>query len=213
LEHSQPLNPWDWIHATRQMDQVGWFEADPVNSRTLVEDAVVHGARSALDVGGGASRLVDHFLDLGLDRVAVLDISAAALEIARHRLGDRATEVEWLVGDVASTPDVGAFDVWHDRGAFHFLLDPAARAAYADLARRTIPVGGRAIIATFGDDGPERCSGMPVQRWEPERLAAALGPAFRLTDSQRHVHHTPAGVPQRFQYSVLERVEGVEAAV
>ncbi len=110
------------------------------------------------------------------------------------------------MGDLAVVDDVGTFDIWHDRAAFHFLLEPAAQQHYARLAERTVPIGGTAIIATFADDGPERCSGMPIVRYEPERLAQTMGDRFRLVDSRRYLHHTPAGVPQQFQYSILERV-------
>ena len=199
-------NPWDWIYATREMTGVGWYEPDPFNSRELVAPAIERGARSIIDVGGGASWLVDHLLDLELDRIAVLDISEAALTLARHRLGERAARVDWIVGDASDLDDVGTFDVWHDRAAFHFLLDPAARRRYADLARRTVPIGGTAIIATFADDGPERCSGMPVQRYEPDALVAELGDGFELRDSRRYLHHTPSGFPQQFQYSIVGRV-------
>lgn len=199
-------NPWDWIYATRAVDAVGWYEPDPSTSRRLVAEAVDAGARSIIDVGGGASSLVDHLLDLGLDRVAVLDVSEAGLAVARHRLGDRETAVEWVVGDVTDVSDVGRFDIWHDRAAFHFLLGDGARRRYVDLATRTVSIGGVAIVATFDQDGPERCSGMPIRRYEPEDIATEFGDGFRLTGSTRYLHHTPAGVPQRFQYSTLARV-------
>lgn len=205
-------NQWDWIYATRAVDAVGWYEPDPSTSRRLVAEAVDAGARSIIDVGGGASSLVDHLLDLGLDRIAVLDVSEAGLAVARHRLGDRAEAVEWVVGDVTEVSDVGRFDIWHDRAAFHFLLEDGARRRYVELATRTVSIGGVAIVATFDQDGPERCSGMPIRRYEPEDIATEFGDAFRPTGSTRHVHHTPAGVPQRFQYSTLTRVltrEGV----
>ena len=208
---AQPsTNSWDWIYATREMDGVGWFEPDPVVSRDLVNEAVAAGGRSIIDVGGGASWLADHLVTLSLDRTAVLDISEAALAISRHRLAERADRIEWIVGDMATLTDVGRFDIWHDRAAFHFLIEPEARHRYADLARRTLPIGGTAIVATFANDGPERCSGMPVQRYDPEELAATWGPGFRLTANRRHLHHTPAGVPQQFQYSTLERVESID---
>jgi Methyltransferase domain len=197
---------WEHLYATRRSDTVGWYEADPVVSRGLVDAAVTRGARSVIDIGGGASRLVDHLLDLDLDRIAVLDIAEAGLAVSRARLGARAERVEWIVADVTAPLDLGRFDVWHDRAVFHFVLDAAARRRYVGLAQRTIPPGGLAIMATFADDGPERCSGLPVCRYEPEALARECGPAFRLTSTIRHLHHTPAGVPQAFQYSTFERV-------
>lgn len=200
-----PSDKWDWIYATRAMNAVGWYEPEPVNSQELVAEAVAGGARSIIDVGGGASRLVDHLVGLDLDRIAVLDVSEAGLAVSRHRLGARADAVEWIVGDVVAVQDVGQFDIWHDRAAFHFLLDEPARQRYVRLAERTVRIGGVAIIATFADDGPERCSGMPVRRYDPAELAQACGQGFRLIGSRRYVHHTPAGVAQSFQYSTLER--------
>ena len=204
---SPPIaNPWDWIYATRALDAVGWYEPDPVTSRALVADAEARGARSIIDIGGGASRLVDHLVDLDLDRIAVLDISEAGLAVARHRLGPRAAAVNWIVGNVVELGLDERYDVWHDRACFHFLLDDAERRQYVALAERTVPIGGIAIVATFADDGPERCSGMPVRRYDPPELAAEFGAGFRLVASRRYLHHTPAGVLQSFQYSTLERV-------
>lgn len=211
-----PSDQWDWIYATRALNSVGWYEPEPINSQELVAEALARGGRSIIDVGGGASRLVDHLLDLGLDRIAVLDISEAGLAVSRHRLGPRADAIEWIVGDVVAVDEVGQFDIWHDRAAFHFLLNEAARRRYVRLAERTVRIGGVAIVATFADDGPERCSGMPVRRYDPAELAAAWGAGFRLIGSRRYVHHTPAGVAQSFQYSTLERVvssEGLDAHV
>jgi SAM-dependent methyltransferase len=196
---------WQRIHATRPSDQVGWFEPDPVTSRRLVAEAVEAGARSVIDIGGGASSLVDHLLGAGLERIAVVDIAGSAFDIARARLGERAHDVVWIVGDVTILDDVGTFDVWHDRAVFHFLLDPAARQRYVGLTERTVPAGGTAIMATFAPDGPERCSGLPVQRYSPEDLARECGPGWALTASQRHVHTTPLGVEQRYQYSTFRR--------
>jgi SAM-dependent methyltransferase len=197
---------WDEIYATRPVDTVGWFEADPVVSRRLVADAVRRGATSLIDVGGGASSRVDHALELGLERIAVVDIAQAALAVSQARLGSQAARVDWIVGDITTVPDVGRFDIWHDRAVFHFLLDDDARQRYVEAAARTVPVGGTAIVATFAADGPERCSGLPVRRYEPEALADECGPDFHLTGSVRHLHHTPGGFPQRFQYSTFERV-------
>jgi SAM-dependent methyltransferase len=201
------INKWDWLYATRGLDAMGWYEPDPVTSRDLVAEAVRRGARTIIDVGGGGALLADHLIDLALDRIAILDISEAGMAVARHRLGPRADAVDWVVGDVTKVGSVGQFDIWHDRGLFHFLLDAGDRHRYVRLAQRTLPIGGTAIVATFADDGPERCSGMPVRRYDPGLLAAEFGSAFRLIDTIRYEHHTPAGVAQRFLYSRLERVD------
>jgi trans-aconitate methyltransferase len=199
------LEHWRHVYETRPTDQVGWFEADPLISRQLVDRAVAAGARSVIDVGGGASALVDHLLDLDLDAVAVLDIAVPALAIVQARLGARAQRVRWIVGDVARLDGVGTYDVWHDRAVLHFLLDAEERAAYRRLVLHTVPAGGTVIIATFAPDGPERCSGLPIHRSGPEELAAELGDGFMLETSLRHEHDTPGGTIQRYQYSVLRR--------
>ena len=197
---------WQNVYLTRPTDDVGWYEPDPVVSRRLVDLAVSRGARDVIDVGGGASSLVDHLLDLDLDRIAVLDVSEAGLAVSRRRLGDRSNRVEWIVADVRRARDLGRFDVWHDRAVFHFLVDAEDRAAYARLAGETVAPAGTLIIATFAPDGPERCSGLPVCRYDGEQLADALGPAFRLDATERYVHVTPRGVEQRYLYATFRHV-------
>jgi SAM-dependent methyltransferase len=198
---------WQGLYETRDPTRVGWYEPVPVTSLRSVSAALEGGARSVIDIGGGASSLVDHLLEAGVERIAVLDISEAGLDVARQRLGDRATQVTWIVGDVTTIEDVGRFDVWHDRAAFHFLLDAAARRRYARLAARTVPVGGSAVLATFAPDGPERCSGLPVQRYDAARLARELGASWRIAGQLPHRHVTPLGVEQRYLYCTFERVE------
>lgn len=199
---------WQRIYATRRPDQVGWFEPDPTMSRRLVMAAIEQGARSVIDVGGGASFLVDHLLARGIERVAVVDISKAAIDVARHRLGERASDVEWIVADATTLDDVGTFDVWHDRAVFHFLIEPVSRHRYVALSEHTVGTGGFAVMATFAPDGPERCSGLPVQRYDPDELARECGAGWRLHLSERHVHVTPGGVEQNFVYSTFRRVQG-----
>jgi SAM-dependent methyltransferase len=197
---------WEHVYATRPVTSVGWFEADPATSRRLVDEAIARGARSVVDVGGGASRLVDHLLDRGLARVGVVDIAESGLDHARARLGERANRVAWLVGDVTALADLGSWDVWHDRAVFHFLLDPGKRGRYVALSERTVGKGGTAIMATFAPDGPERCSGLAVHRWSPEALAVECGPSWRLVASERHTHVTPTGVDQQYVYTTFRRV-------
>jgi SAM-dependent methyltransferase len=197
---------WQGIYETRDPTRVGWYEPLPETSWRLVSNALARGARSVIDIGGGASSLVDLLLDASVERVAVLDISEAGLELARQRLGERAGRVEWIAGDVTGLEGVGTFDLWHDRAAFHFLLDPAARQRYVRLATRTVVAGGTAVIATFAPDGPERCSGLPIQRWDPGDLARELGHAWRLTGDERHLHVTPLGVEQRYVYCTFMRI-------
>ena len=197
---------WQNVYTTRPTAGVGWYEPDPVVSRRLVAEAVRGGARSIIDVGGGASFLVDHLLELDVSRIAVLDVSEAGMDVSKRRLGNRASRVEWIVGDVTNVSDVGRFDVWHDRAVFHFLVEPEERAAYVRLAQRTLVPGGPLFIATFAPDGPERCSGLPVCRYDGELLAQAFGSAFRLDATERHTHTTPGGIEQSFVYATFTRV-------
>ena len=161
-------------------------------------------AGAVIDVGGGTSRLALRLRAGGYD-VTVLDISAAAVERARAALGEGARGVRWVIGDVTRVADVGPHDVWHDRAAFHFLIERQDRESYAKLLRRTIRPGGHAIIATFAPDGPARCSGLPVMRYDATALAAELGAGLQLLKSVPEIHVTPAGTAQSFQYSVFRR--------
>jgi len=157
---------------------------------------------AVIDVGGGASPLAGRLLDVGY-AVAVLDVSAEALTRAKARLGARAGQVVWIVADVTEAADVGRFDLWHDRAAFHFLTSPYDRRRYVGLLRRTVPPGGHAVIATFALDGPDQCSGLDVVRYDGESLARELGDEFELLRSVPETHITPWGIPQSFQYSVF----------
>lgn len=162
-------------------------------------------AGRVIDVGGGASSLAGRLLDRGYS-VAVLDIAPASIERAKQRLGDRARLVRWIVADVTAIEDVGTFDVWHDRATFHFLTQPADRECYVRLLRKTVPVGGHVIIATFAPQGPSTCSGLDVARYDGESLRRELGPAFELIKSVPETHVTPWGKPQAFQYAVFRRI-------
>jgi SAM-dependent methyltransferase len=196
---------WENVYATKRVTEVSWFEAEPRVSLELIERASpAHG--SVIDVGGGASLLVDRLLDRGFKKIAVLDISAAALEHARARLGARAEKVQWITGDVTSLEDVGTFDVWHDRAVFHFLTDAEDRRKYVALARRSVKPGGHLIVGTFAVDGPPMCSGLDVCRYDAEHLARELGPDFQLVHQLAHSHTTPWGKPQAFVFGLFRRV-------
>jgi SAM-dependent methyltransferase len=145
-------------------------------------------------------------LDIGIGKVAVLDISAVAISRTKERLGERASQVEWIEADLTSISNVGTFDLWHDRAVFHFLTDPMDREAYVELAIKSIPVGGHLIIGTFATDGPEKCSGLPVCRYDADSMASTLGNRFMLVSSHNHVHATPWGKEQHFFFGVFQRV-------
>lgn len=202
---SERVSHWDHIYTTKTAREVSWFEETPGVSLRLLDDAGMTTSSCIIDIGGGASTLVDSLLARGLGCVAVLDVSAEALAQARTRLGADAERVQWIAADVTAEWEVTARDLWHDRAVFHFLTAAGDRAAYVRAMLRTLRPGGSAIIATFAADGPERCSGLPVLRYSPDQLASELGRAFELAASERHIHQTPWGAPQAFQYSRLRR--------
>ncbi|HKJ87557.1 MAG TPA: class I SAM-dependent methyltransferase, partial [Gammaproteobacteria bacterium] len=158
---------WEDVYSRRSPEEVSWYQDRPDLSLKLMGEADISLDTPILDAGGGASNLVDHLLDGGYTDVTVLDLSATALEHARRRLGERAARVSWIEGDVTAFRPERAYGLWHDRAVFHFLTDPSDRAAYGEVLHRALPVGGRAVIATFGPDGPEKCSGLPVVRYSP----------------------------------------------
>ncbi len=195
---------WDEAYVRKGVAGVSWFEETPTVSLDLIK-ALPGPKDSLIDVGGGASRLAAHALQLGFGHVAVLDLSAEAIARSQLALGSDANRIEWIVSDVTTWKPGRRYDVWHDRAAFHFLTEEADRAAYVEKLDDALADAGHAIIATFALDGPERCSGLPVQRYSPETLAETLGPRFTLVNGVRHEHQTPWGSAQAFQFSVLER--------
>jgi SAM-dependent methyltransferase len=196
---------WETVYATKAENEVSWFQDNPAPSLEAIALTGATPASSIIDIGGGASRLVDHLLAQGFVDVSVLDLSAAALDTAKARLGTQAAKARWIVADVTAWQPPASYDIWHDRAAFHFLTDANDRAAYVACLKRGLKPGGHAIIATFALDGPERCSGLPVMRYDAESLRRALGREFRLLQTQRHEHPTPWGSRQVFQFSVFRR--------
>jgi trans-aconitate methyltransferase len=196
---------WETVYATKAENEVSWFQDNPSPSLEAIALTGATPASSIIDIGGGASRLVDHLLAQGFHDVTVLDLSAAALDAAKARLGTQAAKARWIVADVTAWQPPATYDIWHDRAAFHFLTEPNDRAAYVACLKRGLKPGGHAIIATFAPDGPERCSGLPVMRYDAESLGHAIGREFRLLQTPRHEHTTPWGSRQVFQFSVFRR--------
>ena len=192
---------WDAVYASKPATAVTWYQPHAQTSLRLIADTGVPLDAAIVDVGGGASTLVDDLLDLGHGNVSVLDLSAAALQIAKARLGLRAEGVHWIEADVtAAELPPHAFDLWHDRAVFHFLTDPVARRRYVDTVLRSVKPGGHVIVATFAEDGPTKCSGLPVMRYSAPQLQAALGDAFVLAHHEHENHVTPSGAVQSFVY-------------
>jgi SAM-dependent methyltransferase len=194
---------WQNVYRNKDEHDVSWYQDTPTPSLELMVEIGVTSAASVIDIGGGASRLVDRLIELGYHDVTVLDLSDAALAAVQARLGDRASRARWVVADVTQWEPGAAHDVWHDRATFHFLTEDADRAAYIARLRRGLKIGGHAIIATFAPDGPERCSGLPVVRYSPDSLRQTLGPDFTLMASRSDAHATPWGSTQSFQFSAF----------
>jgi SAM-dependent methyltransferase len=203
----RPEEHWERVYRSKAPTEVSWYQPEARLSLELIRRIAPDGATPILDVGGGASTLVDGLLDAGYRTITVLDLAPTALALAQRRLGALAERVTWLAADVLSAAlPKGGYSVWHDRAVFHFLTDPDDRARYVEQTRRCVRPGGHVIVASFGQDGPTRCSGLEVMRYSPETMHAEFGPVFRLLDSVREEHHTPSGTIQAFVYCLC-RVE------
>jgi SAM-dependent methyltransferase len=196
---------WETVYSTKPETGVSWYQDEPLLSLELIGSVAPAEGGRIIDVGGGASVLVDRLLDASFEEIAVLDVSETALGKARSRLGKRAERVRWVVADLTEAPELGTFDVWHDRAVFHFLTDPDDRRRYVELARKTVPEGGHLIIATFADDGPKQCSNLDVRRYNARSLADELGEGFSLVREAREMHTTPWGSSQPFFYGLFRR--------
>lgn len=204
----KPQDHWEKVYGTKKPTEVSWYQATPDLSLRLLRTVVQDRSAPIIDVGGGASALVDGLLADGYTDLTVLDVSASALKQAAERLGASAARVTWREANVLdySFP-TAAYAVWHDRAVFHFLTDPAECERYVAQVRAAVRVGGHVMVATFAIDGPLKCSGLEVVRYSPDQLHAQFGSDFQLLESVREEHHTPAGVVQPFIYCMC-RVRG-----
>ena len=192
---------WQRVYATKTPDQVSWFRPHLETSVSFIERATRDRTARIIDVGGGESTLVDDLLARGWRNLTVLDISRIAIDVTTSRLGAIADNVEWVVADITKVDlPADAYDVWHDRAVFHFLTDPSDRTLYVERVRRSVKAGGHVIIGTFGPEGPIKCSGLDVQRYDAESLHREFGRKFYLIDSVKELHETPFGTTQQFLY-------------
>jgi len=198
---------WESVYSTKTETDVSWFQESPGISIEIID--ALWGGKPAdfIDVGGGASRLADALVVHPGFKVTVLDLSQAALDAARQRIGANAADISWIVADITRWQPADQFDIWHDRAALHFLTNADDREKYVRTLGSALRIGGVAIIGTFAPDGPEKCSGLPVMRHDSASLAAMFGDAFELIDSQPHEHQTPWGSVQKFQFSSFRRLK------
>ncbi len=198
---------WEKIYGTKAPDAVSWYRPHLEISLELIQRAAPQRSASIIDVGGGESTLVDDLLAQGYQNITVLDVSETAIEATRKRLGPVSAQVHWLVADITDAQlEPGAYDVWHDRAVFHFLTAPEARAAYVRQVAKAVKPAGYVIVSTFGPEGPTKCSGLDVVRYDAESLHQEFGVHFRLLDSSQELHRTPFGTTQQFLYCLC-RVE------
>ena len=193
---------WERVYGTKAPDQVSWFCPHLETSLRLIEQALNGSLDDAIaDVGGGASTLVDDLLDRGYRNLTVLDISQGAIDVARKRLSERGEAVRWIRADVTqATFPLHSYDLWHDRAVFHFLTKPEDRDAYVRNVVTAVKPGGHVIVSTFGPEGPLKCSGLEVVRYDADSLRQQFGASFRLVESRKEIHETPFGTTQQFVY-------------
>lgn len=202
----EPGPHWDETYRSKGPESVSWFRPRLETSLELITSSGISSDAAVVDIGGGASALVDDLLARGFENITVLDVSGVALDIAKRRLGSRAERVRWVHEDVTRwSPDPGAYDLWHDRAVFHFLVDPEPRRRYVERLERALSPGGRVILATFAPEGPPSCSGLPVRRYPASDLERELGPGFSLEASRDEAHRTPSGSIQPFVYARFRR--------
>jgi SAM-dependent methyltransferase len=202
-DHGKAL--WQTIHRTRDAASFAWYQATPTISIELIQSFGTGLAAPLIDVGGGSSLLVDQLLDAGYTDLTVLDISEEALAVAKKRSSVSVGAVEWIVADITEYSFARTYEIWHDRAAFHFLTDLDSQQRYVDQMHTHLRIGGIAIIATFAPDGPEQCSGLPVQRYSEDTLSESLGSQFRPLRFEREAHTTPQGRIQHFLYGCYQR--------
>ncbi|MFY9839137.1 MAG: class I SAM-dependent methyltransferase [Xanthobacteraceae bacterium] len=203
--NSGRLSHWQNVYREKAENQVSWFQETPGISLELIEAVHPKFDWAVIDIGAGASRLVDVLAREGYRDLTVLDVSENAIAMAKARMDEPAAMVKWIVADVTQWEPARRYDLWHDRAAFHFLIEAADRTAYVERLTGALFPGGHAIIGTFAMDGPERCSGLPVVRYDAALLSTTLGNAFALVETRHHDHRTPMGGVQHFQFSIFRR--------
>ena len=197
---------WEQVYTDKTPLEVSWFQNEPSLSLQLINESGINKDAAIIDIGGGASRLVDHLLEQGYQNMAVLDLSSSAIQHARLRLGDRQSQVEWFIEDVTEFNPPRKFDLWHDRAVFHFLTDVADRQHYKQRLQQGLIIGGHLIIATFAIGGPEKCSGLDIVQYDANKISAELGDDYQLVDVHYELHITPAEKQQKFNYFHFKKI-------
>lgn len=203
---SERKTHWETVYTQKSEQELSWHQDDPKASIELIQLTKLHRDAAFIDIGGGTSNLTVAMLRDGFKDLSVLDISQAALETVGTTLGDFTDLVNLIEADITAWQPSRIYDFWHDRAVFHFLVDPVDRQHYLECLEQATHVGSFILMATFSLEGPETCSGHPVKRYDSKSISEVLGPAFQIMASRDHLHVTPWGKPQPFQYSLFERV-------
>ena len=192
---------WEKVYGTKAPESVSWYTPHLETSLNLIQKAASSKASAIIDIGGGEATLVDDLLSKGYTNISVLDISQKAIDVARERIAELADKVHWYCADITTaTLPQNYFDVWHDRAVFHFLTEESQRVKYIEQVMRSVKHGGYVIMSTFGPEGPEKCSGLDVVRYDAENLHGQFGKKFKLINSSTEIHNTPMGTTQQFLY-------------
>lgn len=205
MSESDKRQHWEAIYSGRSPLEVSWYQKEPSLSLRLIDSCSLEKDAAIIDVGGGASLLVDRLLDQGYTRLAVLDISPTALSFARNRLGPKAQSIEWFEADITAFQPPHPFSLWHDRAVFHFLTEASDRRRYTEVLQISLKPGGHLILAAFAIGGPTTCSGLDIVQYNADKLRAELGDDFKLVDEDAETHTTPAGAKQSFSYFHLQK--------
>ena len=207
VENMGSKEHWENIYKTKSSKEVSWYRSHLDKSLELILSAGIDKDASIIDVGGGASTLVDDLLNNGFKNITVLDVSSKALEVSKNRLGGRASQVEWLVADITQVSlEPSHYGLWHDRAVFHFLALPQARKKYVKAMNQSLKSGGHLIMATFGINGPLKCSGLEIVRYSPESIQAELGTGYKLLKHFSEIHNTPFDTTQEFLYCHFQKI-------
>ncbi|MDP9195613.1 MAG: class I SAM-dependent methyltransferase [Pseudomonadota bacterium] len=197
---------WENIYQTKSSMQVSWYADHLQTSLRLIEQSGLNRSAHIIDIGSGASTLMDDLMDRGFANLTCLDISASALDIAKKRLGARADKISWVEADITQASLPKHFDLWHDRAVFHFLISPEDRQKYVDIVKRSLKPHGYVLMATFALDGPKKCSGLDIVQYSPQTLHNEFGPEFQMVETLSESHHTPSGSVQHFIYCLMQYI-------
>ncbi len=202
----QSKEHWERVYTTKATDAVSWFQESATQSIDFINKSKVPLSASIIDIGGGASILIDNLVAKSYSNLSVLDLSGAALLASQNRLKEASKNIKWIEGNILDVDfERHSFDLWHDRAVFHFLTNAEDRKKYIDLLSKAVKPNGHIIIATFAEDGPLQCSGLPVMRYSVEELHSELGQEFTLIESKKELHHTPFNTVQSFIYCYFRR--------